>query len=173
MTDYRGWHSCPRCKGDLTFGPVTGEECDRLHCSVCELVLYDNPAPTSCAVVVRDGELMLTLRAIEPHKGNWDLPGGYIEVGEHPEETLMREMREETGLEIEIIEMLGIFLDTYGDGGTDTLNVCYVAQVTGGEEAPASDVAEIAWFPPEEVPANLAFRNTREALDAWRSRIRA
>lgn len=167
MTDYKGWTHCPKCKSDLALGSVVGEECERLHCSVCELVLYDNPAPTSCAVIARDGEVMLTLRGIEPHKGDWDLPGGYIEVGEHPEEALVREMREETGLEVEITGMLGVFLDTYGDGGTDTLNICYEARVTGGNEAPASDVIEIGWFSPEEIPVNLAFRNTREALDAW------
>lgn len=173
MTDHRGWNYCPKCKGDLKYGPVTGEEFDRLHCDACGLVLYDNPAPTSCAVVVRDEELMLTRRGIEPHKGDWDLPGGYIEVGEHPEEALVREMREETGLEIEIMDMLGIFLDTYGDGGTDTLNICYIARVTSGEETPASDITEIAWFSPDEVPPNLAFKNTRDALDSWCSRMRA
>lgn len=173
MTDYRDWSHCPKCKSDLAVGPVAGEDCDRLHCGMCGLVLYDNPAPTSCAVIVRNGELMLTLRAIEPHEGDWDLPGGYIEVGEHPEEALVREMREETGLEVEITGMLGIFLDTYGDGGTDTLNICYEAGITGGNEAPASDVTAIGWFAPDEIPANLAFRNTREALDAWLAKRRS
>lgn len=170
MTDYRGWKSCPKCKSEIVIGTVDGEDRDRLHCSACDLVLYDNPAPTACAVIVRDGAIMLTKRGIEPHKGDWDLPGGYIETGEHPEQCLRRELREETGLTIDITSTIGIFLDTYGDGGTDTLNICYEADVTGGIESPSSDVVEIGWFAPTEIPDNLAFRNTREAVDAWLSR---
>lgn len=170
MTDHRGWIYCPRCAGDLMIGLVSGEERDRLHCTSCALVLYDNPAPTACAVIEREGSVMLTRRGIEPHKGDWDLPGGYIEVGEYPEDALRRELLEETGLEIAIQAILGVFLDTYGDGGTDTLNICYEAHVTGGTESPASDVSEIRWFTADALPENLAFRNTREALDAWRHR---
>lgn len=165
MTDLRDWVHCPRCASDLVVGVV--EEAERLHCTACNLVIYDNPAPTACAVMFQDGCVMLTLRGIEPAIGKWDLPGGYIEVGEDPQDALHREMAEETGLSIEITELQGIYLDTYGDGGTDTLNICYRARATDGDPVPASDVVEIRWFEIEAIPwGDLAFRNTREALEA-------
>ena len=170
MTDLRGWKTCPKCGSALEFGVYEGEEVDRLHCKACGLVIYDNPAPTACALITRGDQLMLTRRGIEPALGAWDLPGGYIEVGEHPEEALIREMAEETGLEVRISALAGFFLDTYGDCGTDTLNICFHAEIVGGEEEPGSDVAEIGWFTSDLIPDNLAFRNTREAIAVWRER---
>ncbi len=64
--------------------------------------LYDNPAPTATAIVTRaDGAMLLTRRAIEPAFGMLDLPGGFIEAGEDPEQAVKRELLEETGLEID------------------------------------------------------------------------
>ena len=65
-------------------------------------MLYDNPAPTATAIVTRaDGAILLTRRAIEPAFGMLDLPGGFIEAAEDPEQAVKRELREETGLEID------------------------------------------------------------------------
>ncbi len=140
-----------------------------LHCIACGLVLYDNPAPTSSAIVTRDGKVMLTRRAKEPALGMWDLPGGFVEPGEHPERTLHRELLEETGLRVRVTGLLGFFCDTYGDGGTATLNIFYTAEAEGGSEAPADDVSEIGWFPLDRLPAasQIAFRNGAEALQAF------
>jgi mutator protein MutT len=159
------------CTGALATGPVAGDEHPRLHCRGCGLVLYDNPAPTSSAIVRRpDGAIMLTLRAIEPARGMWDLPGGFVEAGEHPEHAVVRELREETGLEVAVEGLLGIFPDRYGDGPS-TLNIYYLAQVVSGTERATSDVAEIRWFLPSELPepAQLAFANTADALAAHRA----
>lgn len=169
MSRLDGWKWCPVCRSPLGFAVPEGDERERLCCEACGLVVYDNPAPCACAVVVRGGRVMLTRRAVEPSSGYWDLPGGYIEIGETPEETLLREILEETGLEVRIRRLIGFFVDTYGDGGTDTLNVSYECEVVAGSESPGSDVAEIRWFAPDELPSldELAFRNTREALQAW------
>ena len=63
------WVHCPRCAAPLVHGT-------ELHCPACGLVIYDNPAPTASALVLRDGRLMLTRRARPPQEGMWDLPGG-------------------------------------------------------------------------------------------------
>ncbi len=169
MSRLESWKWCPRCRGGLVEAVPEGDEKERLVCGECGLVIYDNPAPCACAVVLRRGKVMLTKRAVEPSAGLWDLPGGYVEVGETPEQTLEREILEETGLRVRTVRLLGFFVDTYGDGGTDTLNISYEAEVTGGIEKPGSDVEAIAWFEPASLPPDdqLAFRNTREALAAW------
>ena len=112
---------------------------------------------------------MLVRRAVAPRRGCWDLPGGFLEQEEHPTEGLKREVREETGLEIEVLEPLGFFLDAYPEPGETTLNLYFIARVTAGEPMPGSDVAEVRWFHRNMLPPweEIAFRNNREALQTW------
>ena len=138
-----------------------------LHCPACGLVIYDNPAPTASALVVRDGMLLLTRRAREPMAGWWDVPGGFIEPDEHPRDAARRELLEETGLEVELGEMIGVFPDRYGDG-VPTLNLFYAGRVVGGEPRPADDVSEIGWFALDRIELQqVAFANGREAIARW------
>jgi ADP-ribose pyrophosphatase YjhB (NUDIX family) len=165
VTRFDGWTHCPRCPGSLEHGPRPAEQHDVLHCPRCGLVIYDNPAPTASGLVVRDGRLMLTRRARPPHQGMWDVPGGFIEPSEHPEQTLRRELLEETGLEVEVGPLIGIFTDVYGEGGVATFNLYYAASVLSGDERPADDVSEIGWFPLSEIPLqDVAFANGRDAI---------
>ena len=152
MSRFAGWDHCPRCRAPLAHGRVPHDEDERLHCPACGLVLYDNPAPTVAGLVVRDGLVMLTRRAREPAAGTWDLPGGFVEPGEHPADALVRELREETGLDVRVSALVDILPDAYGPAGTPTLNLFYTAEPVGGEERPLSDVSEIAWFAPAAVP---------------------
>jgi ADP-ribose pyrophosphatase YjhB (NUDIX family) len=165
MSRFAGWHHCPRCRGALVFGARGDEARDVLHCPACGLVLYDNPAPTASALVVRDGRLMLTRRARQPYEGMWDVPGGFVEPLEHPEQAVRRELLEETGLEVEVGPLIGVFTDVYGEDGVATFNLYYSASVLSGDERPADDVSEIGWFPLAEVPLHeVAFANGREAI---------
>lgn len=166
MTILQGWSYCPRCKtaleGDLK----------RVECPQCGFVAYGGgPVPTATAVVVDDeGRVLLGRRAIEPDQGKWDLPGGFIEDGEHPLEALRRELHEETALEIEPGEFLGIWMDKYGydSGAENTLNLYWEARITGGDERPDDDVAELRWFSPADIPWDeLAFECNGNVLSAW------
>ncbi len=113
-------------------------------------------------------------RAIEPFKGCWDIPGGFIEEGEHPLDGVRRELREETGLEVEPLEFIGAWMDRYGGDGTAeaTLNLYWSARVVGGDPRAADDVDELGWFDPDELPPpeELAFENVPLVLAAWRAR---
>jgi 8-oxo-dGTP diphosphatase len=115
--------------------------------------------------VVRNGKVLLVRRAIEPLRGHWDIPGGFCEVDEHPAETALREVREETGLEIELTGLLGLWLDDYA--GDFTLNVHYLARPLSRRLRPAGDVDGAAWFAPDALPGRIAFENGRCALRAW------
>lgn len=102
----------------------------------------------------------------------WDLPGGFLEEEEHPLDAVVRELREETGLEIEPLELVAIEMDRYGDGedAEATLNLYWTARVVSGEMAPADDVTELRWFAPDELPPDreLAFRNIARVLRNFR-----
>ncbi len=120
--------------------------------------------------LVLDGEdrVLLSRRAYEPQAGKWDIPGGFLEEGEEPLDALRRELREEAGVEIEPLELVGIWVDRYGgdDEATATLNLYWTARIVSGKPTPADDVAELAWFPIDEVPGDgeLAFANVAKAL---------
>jgi len=116
----------------------------------------------SCPASAR---VLLVKRAVEPFRGYWDIPGGFLESGEHPADGARREILEETGLLIEPTEVLGFFMDVYGPEDEPTLNICYLARVVGGEEKAGSDAAEMRWFPVDQLPKQIAFRWEREALD--------
>ena len=146
-----------------------------MRCPRCGFVAYANSVPTASALVEDDeGRVLLARRAVEPNAGLWDLPGGFLAEHEHPLEGLRRELREEAGLEIEPLELLGIWMDRYGDGpdAAATLNLYWTARAVAGVPVPADDVAELRWFAPAELPSRdeIAFANTADVLAAWRAR---
>ena len=169
MSELAEWKFCPRCAG-----PLAGEGA-RLDCAACGFVVYPSSKPTASAFCVDGrGRVLLVRRAVEPYAGMWDAPGGFLEEGEHPLDGLRRELREETGLEIEPDEFLGVWVDRYGGDSTAhaTLNLFWSARVVSGDAVPADDVSEARWFEPDELPSadELAFENVAQALLVWRLR---
>jgi 8-oxo-dGTP diphosphatase len=129
-----------------------------------------NSKPCAGALVVRDGRVLLVRRAFEPFAGWWDVPGGFLDAGEHPVDAVKRELKEETGLEIEPTRLVGVYMDTYGDGpdADDTMNLYYECEVVGGDLRPGDDALEIGWFGPDALPSEIAFDNGRAVLEDWR-----
>jgi 8-oxo-dGTP diphosphatase len=166
MAELEGWTFCPRCRAELAGDGA------RLGCPECGFVVYGSSKPTAGALCVDERRVLLARRAATPYQGFWDIPGGFLEEGEHPIAGLRRELKEETGLEIEPQRFLGIWMDRYGGDSTAeaTLNLYWTARVVGGQAAPADDVSELRWFDRDELPAagELAFENVPLVLDAWR-----
>lgn len=142
--------------------------------SLCRRHWYRNAKPCAGALVERDGVLLLVKRAVAPFEGDWDIPGGFLQEWEHPAEGARREVREETGLEIEVTSLLGILIDRYGDADYNTLNIYYRARVVGGVERPADDAATLGWFTANALPANVAFPDHElRVLELWREAVSA
>jgi 8-oxo-dGTP diphosphatase len=156
------WRACPRCLSTL-------EHAERsVRCPSCGLEEYANPAPTASALIHDDaGRLLLARRAGEPGAGLWDLLGGFLDEGEEPVAALRRELREETGLGVEVGAFLGGIPDRYGEEGPWTVNFYWEASLGEGEPRPADDVAGLAWFPADRLPPRreFAFANTVEILE--------
>jgi len=161
---------CMYCGGEVVRKYVVHEGKEREVCNTCERILYHSSKPCVGALIVDEDRVLLVKRKQKPYKGYWDIPGGFLERGEHPENGLFREIREETGLLVRPIELLGIFMDKYGPDADDTLNIHYLAEVIGGEAKAGSDAGELGWFSKENLPKRIAFRNGREALKIWRNR---
>jgi 8-oxo-dGTP diphosphatase len=100
------------------------------------------------AVVVHEGQVLLVRRGREPLKGHWTLPGGVLEIGETLAEGVAREVREETGLEVEIIELVELLDRIHREGERVRYHYAiadYLCRVTGGELHAASDAAAVRW----------------------------
>jgi ADP-ribose pyrophosphatase YjhB (NUDIX family) len=163
-----GWTTCPRCGGELERGE------GRVTCRVCGSVFYAESAPAITALVRDDeGRILLARRAFEPDAGLWDMPGGFLEAGEHPLDGLRRELEEETGVSADSGEFVGAYVDTYGDepGAGTVLNLVWTAEIGSGELVPSDDVSELRWFAADELPAEdeLAFNWIAPALRDWTS----
>jgi ADP-ribose pyrophosphatase YjhB (NUDIX family) len=143
----------------------TLEQLPRLVCPACGRVHWENAKPCAGALVVRNGKVLLVRRRVEPFLGYWDIPGGFCEADEHPALAAIRETREETGLEIELTGLLGLWMDEYE--GRDTLTVHYLARPLGRQLRPDDDADGAAWFAPSALPRRIAYDNGRRALAVW------
>lgn len=158
---------CPKC-GNKLFNKKEGKH-KRLQCSSCNFIFYQNSKPTSSALILEGSKVLLGKRKINPSKGKWDVIGGFLEPGEHPEAGLRREVFEETGLKIEVLDMIGFFMDIY-DSTYPTLNICYTGKAISGRLKPGSDIEELRWFEIEKLPKNIAFKNGEKMLKSLKER---
>jgi ADP-ribose pyrophosphatase YjhB (NUDIX family) len=129
---------------------------------------YINPKPCVAVIISQEDKILLARRGVEPLKGKWDIVGGFIEVDESSEDAVIRETKEETGLEVTIKEYLGSVADVYGDTHVATLNYCYLVEVKGGEPVAKSDVAELKWFAKDEIPEDMAFAHQEQAINWYK-----
>lgn len=155
-----GWRYCPRCGAE---GVNRGSS---FACPTCGYVAWANSVPGVHALIERDDRVLLGRRAFDPGAGCWGLPGGFLEEGEEPLAGLKREIREETGLEIEPGELFGTWLQPHGE--RTVLCLIYRARVTGGDERAADDVTELGWFGAGDLPEDIGPSAFAETLSAWR-----
>ena len=111
-----------------------------------------------------EGRILLIRRGSDPYEGYWALPGGFVEVGETLEAAVAREAEEETGLEVEIVRLVGVYSDPDRDPRGHNVSCAYLAHAREGEPAAASDAAEVCFLDPSEV--ELAFDHERIVADA-------
>ncbi len=144
-----------------------GEERERLSCLDCGHVFYENPKVVVGAVVVHDDRVLLCRRAIEPQRGFWTLPAGYLELGETTAEGAIRETREESGA---VIVLDGI-LALYSISRIDQVQIIYRARFADPARphvAAGTESLEVELFDWGSIPwREIAFPTVRWALDAW------
>ncbi len=129
--------------------------------------MYRNPALTVDGVLIEDGRILLIKRGREPFKGKWALPGGFVEYGERVEDAVIREFREETGLDTEIKGLVGVYSDPKRDPRGHTVSIAYLLERKGGELKGGDDASDAAFFPIDDLP-ELAFDHAKIIGDALR-----
>jgi 8-oxo-dGTP diphosphatase len=152
---------CPVCGADLKSMTLKDKEPTRLVCSQCRFIFYLDPKLVACAIVEMDNRIVLLRRSIEPQKGKWVIPGGYVDRGEEVEAAALRETEEECGLRIRINHLLGIYSYT----GRLAAVAVYVADYVSGSLIAGEEALEARLYSPEEIPwEDLAFQSTEDAL---------
>lgn len=156
---------CQRCGAPLEHGPVEGDERLRAHCPACGHIAYVNPRLVVTTLPIdAHGRLVLIRRGIEPGRGAWAQPGGFLEVDETLEEAAVRETMEETGL----VVRPETFIGHYSRLEAAVVVLALEAPIVGGTAVPTPEALEVRAFEPGDIPwAGIAFKTTYWALVDW------
>ena len=145
MKVFGQFHYCPKCSA-AALGPSSAKS---VLCSECGFEYFVNPAAAVAGLIVNEaGELLVTVRAHDPGKGRWDLPGGFTDPDETAEHALGREIKEELNLDVESMEYFGSAANEYIYKGVTypTLDLAFVCHVTDFSAMKALDDIEEAMF---------------------------
>jgi 8-oxo-dGTP diphosphatase len=157
---------CPHCAHSLE--QRLAYDRLRLICPACGFVHFRRPRVGVSVLVEQEGQVLLVRRAVDPGRGKWCLPSGFVEWDESPETAAVRECAEETGLVVGRLALLEVthYTDDFRGQG---INLTYRAQVAGGILRPGDDAAVARFFPRGELPPAdaIAFRGHRLALERW------
>ena len=154
---------CPLCAGSLSRAPVPPDFREQAVCAACGFVFYLNPKVVAGTIPEQDGRILVTRRSINPGKGLWTFPGGFVDFGESVTDAAMRETFEETGLKVELTGLHNV----YSYPGAPVI-IVYRASVVGGTLTVCSENDLLEWVTPAEIPWDaLAFPSTRDALREW------
>lgn len=137
-------------------------------CPQCGRVHFIDPKVAAGAVISRAGRILLVRRAVEPLVGKWTIPAGFVEADEDPRAAAARECLEETGLEVEISDLLDVVYGLEHPGGASIV-IIYRGEIMGGQPSAHDDVDAVDFFAPDQLP-ELAFRATQAAIQSWRER---
>ncbi len=119
------------------------------------------------AIILVDGKLLLIQRGQDPFKGSYALPGGFVEYGERVEEAVEREVKEETGLDAEVRELVGVYSAPDRDPRGHMVSVVFYLNYLGGQPKAGDDAALVKFFEPDKLP-ELAFDHSRIIEDFLR-----
>lgn len=156
---------CPVCGGGLNSLILKVNELPRLRCSACGFIFYLDPKVVACSIIEFEDKIVLLKRAIQPRKGKWTMPGGYVDRREEVTAAAIRETEEECGLKTGIKDLLGV----YSYKGQLPVIIVYITQYLAGELIPGDETLETGLFSEKQTPWNdLAFQSTEDALkDYW------
>ena len=130
-----------------------------------------SPAPAAGVVCLREAEVLLIRRGTAPRLGEWSLPGGRVEFGEALEAAALRELREETGVEAEILGLLAVVNGVFPEIGRHYVLIDYLARWVSGEPRGGDDAAEARFFPVDEAIALVDWSETKRVIALARDRM--
>jgi 8-oxo-dGTP diphosphatase len=167
--NFLGYKFCPRCGREMEKQLIDGTQ--RLRCGDkdCDYIYYHNPIPAAGAVVVQDGKILMVKRSVMPKVGWWCLPAGFMEWSEHPTQTAVRELKEETGLDVKLESLFEIY-SGMDDPRMNAVLILYLASINGGQLKAGDDAMDAEFFDLDKLPKKIAFLSHRQALADYKQR---
>lgn len=161
LTERARIRHCRACGAPVTYRVPADDNRERAVCQVCATVHYENPLNVVGTVPVWGDRVLLCQRAIEPRRGLWTLPAGFLELGETTAQGALRETDEEAGAQVE----LGALFSVLNVVSVGQVHLFYLARMTSPALAPGSESLQARLFREDEVPWDeIAFRTVRETL---------
>lgn len=154
---------CQRCGERLSEKRI--ESMMRPYCPACGYVVFLDPKVAAVALVVDGDGLVMVKRGVEPQYGEWAFPSGYVDRGEVVEAAAVREVKEETGLDVALDKLIGV----YSLEGNPVVLVVYSAHIIGGAVAAGHDALDVRTFALAELPP-LPFPNDERMLRDWQDK---
>ena len=148
---------CLKCAGQLDDRII--EEKVRQACTKCDFVFYEDPKLVAGVLALKDGKLLLIQRGNEPKRGLWSFPTGYIDVGDTPEETAIREAKEEANVDVQLNRLLGV----YSDIRRTVVLIIYTGTIASGNPAVGAEALDARLFNLQALP-KLAFDHDYHVL---------
>ncbi len=163
----QGFRYCPRCRAEMLDRHVFGRLRRVCPDPACRFVQFIDPKVGAAVLVEReDGRVLLVRRCVDPARGSWCLPGGFMESGETPQATAIRECKEETGFDVEITGLVDVFYyESFRGSG---VLIMYKGRLAGGAGQPGDDADAVDFFGPDALPEPIEFESNLETLNAWR-----
>ncbi|MCA9972086.1 MAG: NUDIX hydrolase, partial [Anaerolineales bacterium] len=152
---------CPSCAAPLTTRRIVDKP--RRVCPACGFIYFTDPKVGVGVVVVVDGRILLVKRKMNPERGKWSIPAGFVDRDEDPMETAVRETLEETNLHVAIEGVVDVFFNPPRADANSAIFIMYRARLLGGTLRAGDDAAEAGFFALDALP-ELAFASTREAV---------
>jgi ADP-ribose pyrophosphatase YjhB (NUDIX family) len=163
----RGFRYCPRCRTELVNRDVYGRIRRVCPAESCRFVQFIDPKVGAAVFALSpDNRVLLVKRSMDPAKGSWCLPGGFMELNETPQETAARECKEESGFDVTITGLIDVFY--YEDYRGSGVLIVYKGHITGGTPQTGDDSDEVGLFAADSVPDPIVFDSNIKVLAAWR-----
>lgn len=159
---------CPICATELVYRELFDRM--RQQCPACDWIHFQDPKVGAGVIAERNGKVLLARRGVDPGKGLWCFPSGFVEIDESPAEAAVREYKEETGLDVELTCLFDVYHFHSAFKGTGVL-ILYRGNILEGTPTAMDDITEVAFYGADELPAGdqLAFTSNRKALKRWKA----
>jgi ADP-ribose pyrophosphatase YjhB (NUDIX family) len=135
-----------------------------LSCPECGFIFWNNPKPTTSALIYKDSKVLMFQRTNEPLKDYWCMPGGFANYEEDPRDTIVREVKEETGMAFKIEGLVGVYRIDSDPRGIH-IDLIYYGQAEGEFALPEEHV-NMKFFNMKELPEKVAYKH-RQAIEDW------
>ena len=155
---------CSQCASELVITVPDGDNRERHVCPSCETIFYQNPRIVAGTIPVHRGQVLLCRRAIEPRRGFWKLPAGFMENGESTEEAALREPREEALADVSIRSLFSVITVPH----IDQVHIFFLAHLEQPDFGIGEESLEVRLFSPDDIPWDeMAFPTVNETLNLW------